>query len=350
MTAESVPEVQAAGGTTSGCRAPRAPSQAVVEPLDPQITSIQPGGGVCMRLELAWGRVRRWYLRTFRPGYVARMRRLRLGDDRGCPHDVLDPRDLKFYRNQGTCSWRPEDDPFAWRDRLPLVRAGLAELLILGGGAWLLAAVIVWWWWPAAVPLAVWGALILWFFRNPKRTAPSESGMIVSPADGKVVAIDELASHEYVGGPAVKIAVFLSVFNVHVNRAPAAACVVGLTYARGKFLGAMRRRASKENERMTIRLEETSPPHRRLVVVQIAGAVARRIVCWVAPGENLSRGQALGMIKLGSRTELILPRQPGLILEARLGQSVRAGTTVLARYVEPALETPTRRCSASGSG
>src|SRR5438477_12958060 len=81
-----------------------------VEPMDPQITSIQPGGGFCMRLELGWGYVRRWYLKTFRPGYVARMAGLRRGDRNACPFDALDPRDVKFYRNQGGYYWVPHDD------------------------------------------------------------------------------------------------------------------------------------------------------------------------------------------------------------------------------------------------
>lgn len=263
------------------------------------------------------------------------MRSLRRGEPSRCPHDVLDPRDVKFYRNQGGRLWRAEDDPFAWRDRLPFVRVGLAELLLLGGGAWLLAAALAWWWWPAAMVPAAFGLLVAWFFRNPRRTAPSGPGLIVSPADGRVVAIEELPQHQYVGGPAVQIGIFLSVFNVHVNRAPAASRVIGLSYTRGKFLGAMRTASSSQNERMTIRLEETAPPHRRIVVTQIAGAVARRIVCWVPPGERLGRGKPLGMIKFGSRTELVLPRAPDLVLQVRLGESVRAGTTVLARYGQP---------------
>src|SRR5208283_3843674 len=96
-----------------------------VEPLDPQVASIQPGGGVCMRIELAWGRLRRRYLKIFRRGYLARMEATREGVANRCPHEVLDPRDLKFYRNQGGYYWEPEDDPFRWREHLPFVREGL---------------------------------------------------------------------------------------------------------------------------------------------------------------------------------------------------------------------------------
>ena len=104
--------------------------------MDPQLTSSQPGGGVVIRLELAWGVVRRLWLKTFRRGYVKRMAALRQGDSNGCPHEVLDPRDVKFYRNQPGYWWKSEDDPFIGRDRLPFVRVGLAELLVFSVLAW----------------------------------------------------------------------------------------------------------------------------------------------------------------------------------------------------------------------
>ena len=303
-----------------------------IEPMDPAITSIQPGGGVCMRLELAWGRWRRWYLKRFRRGYLAQMRRTRRGELKRCPHEILDPRDAKFYRNQGDDCWAEEDDPFRWRDRLPFARAGLAELLILGGCCFVLTVVLAVVWWPAASVPAVPGLLVLWFFRNPRRVSPGEIGQVVSPADGWVVSIDEVPYDEFIGGPAVVIGVFLSIFNVHINRMPVAARVIGLTYRPGKFLNAMRPASARENEQLAVRLEQNATPYRRMIVRQIAGAVARRIVCWARPGEDFQRGAQFGMIKLGSRTELVLPRQPGLTIEAKRGQKVKAGTSVLARY------------------
>ena len=102
-------------------------------PLPENIKSVQPGGGAFMQIELAWGRWRRWYLRTFRKGYVRRMADCRRGDTTGAPHEILDPRDLKFCKNQCDCSWSKTDDPFAWRDRLPFARWGLAELLLMAG-------------------------------------------------------------------------------------------------------------------------------------------------------------------------------------------------------------------------
>lgn len=303
-----------------------------VEPLADSITSIQPGGGVCMRLELAWGRVRRPLLKLLRPGYVARMKSLRQGDTAGCPHEVVDPRDLKFYRNRTTCRWSEQDDPFTWRDRLPFVRLGLAELLLMGGGLLAATALLAVFFWPAAIVTAALAALVFWFFRNPKRATPTAPGLIVSPADGRIVAIERIEHDEYLGGPAVVVAIFLSIFNVHVNRSPIAAKVVGLSYRRGKFFNAARPEASRENEQMAMRLAETTPPYRRLIVKQITGAVARRIVCQASPGELLERGQMYGMIKLGSRTELVLPDTPDLELEVKVGDKVKAGVTVFGRW------------------
>ena len=304
----------------------------VVEPMDPGITSIQPGGGFCMRIELAWGYWRRWYLKTFRPGYVARMRALRRGGENRCPHEVLDPRDVKYYRNQGGYWWSEQDDPFRWRDRLPVARVGLGEVVIFGGGCFLIAAALAALWWPAALVPALAGLVVLWFFRDPPRRVPQDEGLVLAPADGKVVAVEELDDEPHVGGPAVVISIFLSLFDVHINRAPVAARVIGISYRPGKFLSAMRPAAARENEQLAIRLEEKSPPHRRMVVRQISGAVARRIVCWLQPGERIERGARIGMIKLGSRTELVLPREPGLVVEARVGQKVRAGVSVVARF------------------
>lgn len=317
---------------------PATPSVGVreVEPLDPQLTSIQPGGGTCMTLELAWGHVRRWYLKHFRPRYVARMDDLRQGTTSGCPHEVLDPRDLKYYRNQGDMHW--EDDPFTWRNHLPLVRVGLGELVIMGSTMLALTAILAWLYWPVAwIPLLPL-AFLLWFFRDPHRAIPSKPRQVVSPADGRIFSVREIEYDDFLGGPAVVIDIFLSVFNVHINRVPVAGRVVGLSYRQGKFLNALRPEAARENESLEVRLEEVEPPCRAYRVRQITGAIARRIVCWVKPGEHLPRGGQFGMIKLGSRTELTLPKEGGLQLNARVGQKVQAGTTVLAEYGAPLTE------------
>ena len=267
---------------------------AQVEPLPANIISVQPGGGVCYSLELAWGRVRRWYLRTFRRGYVARMAALRHGDPTGAPHEILDPRNLKYCRNLCTAAWSEADDPFAWRERIPFARWGLAELQLmcypLLAGTVALAMTR---YWPLAVPLVVVLGLIVYFFRDPPRQIPQEPGLMLSPADGKVVEILQLPHDEFIGGPAVRIGLFLSIFNVHLNRVPCDARVLSLRYSPGKFLQRTAARKRGENEAMWIGLEDTGPTRRRLVVRQIAGQFARRIVCGLRPGEELPARKAV---------------------------------------------------------
>jgi phosphatidylserine decarboxylase len=310
------------------------PPRAIPEPLPDNIRGVQPGGGKCYSLELAWGRWRRWYLRTFRRGYVARMAALRRGDAEGAPHEVLDPRDLKFCRNQCDASWAPEDDPFRWRDRIPFARWGLAELLILGAPPLLAAVLLALLPAPycfAAIAPGVVLALVVYFFRDPARHIPSVPDTWVSPADGKLVEITRLEHDEFIGGPAIRFGIFLSIFNVHINRAPERARVIKLAYHPGEFLNAMNPMSAERNESMWIGMEEEAAPHRRFVVRQISGLIARRIVCDIKPGEVLERGQRFGMIKLGSRTELILPAE-GLEIDAAIGQTLKAGETVIGRY------------------
>ena len=306
-----------------------------VEPLPPNITSVQPGGGVCYSIELAWGRWRRWCLRTFRTGYVRRMAALRHGETSGCPHEILDPRDLKYCRNLCTAWWDEEDDPFAWRGRLPFARWGLAELQILGypllAVTVLLACTA---WWPLAIGPGVLFGLVVYFFRDPQRKIPQDAGLMVSPADGKIAEITPLEHDSFIGGPAVRIGIFLSIFNVHLNRVPCGARVLSLRYLPGKFLNALKPESARENESMWIGLEDAGQSRRRLIVRQITGQFARRIVCGLRPGETLARGQQFGMIKLGSRTELILPATEGLKIVVEVGQRVAAGSSVLARYAE----------------
>jgi len=256
----------------------------------------------------------------------------RHGSCEGAPHEVLDPRDLKFCRNQCECYWDSADDPFRWRDRLPFARWGLAEIQLFGWPLLALAIGLGLWRWYAALVPAVLLVFVISFFRDPKRAIPQEEGLLVAPADGKVVDIGRLEHDEFVGGPAVRIGIFLSIFNVHINRAPSASRVIALEYHPGKFLNALSPASARDNEAMWIALEEEAPPHRRMVVRQISGAIARRIVCDLRPGEVLDRGQKFGMIKFGSRTELIIPDVEGLTIDVALGQKIKAGTTIMARY------------------
>jgi phosphatidylserine decarboxylase len=262
------------------------------------------------------------------------MAELRRGDPAGAPHEILDPRDLKYSRNRCQCEWDAADDPFRWRERLPFARWGLAELQLMG---WPLLGLTVWlaWYCPYLAPVP--GAmlcLIVYFFRDPPRRVPQGVGWVVSPADGKVVEVTHLHHDEFLAGPAVRIGIFLSIFDVHINRAPVAARVIALRYWPGKFVNALSSRSALQNENTWIGLEEEAPPHRRLVVRQISGAIARRIVCNLRPGEVVARGHKFGMIKLGSRTELILPDEEDLSVHVEVGHRVKAGSSVVARYAE----------------
>lgn len=330
--------------SASPAPSPASSARLPLEPMDPQIRSIQPGGGVVIRLEQNWGRLRRWYLKALRPRYRSRMLQTRRGSYNPCPHEVLDPRDLKFHRNQGGYYWEPQDDPFTWRDRLPFARVGLAELIVIGGGA-LVAALLLFriaFWISStggrvtvcllALALAVIAGLVVWFFRNPRRQVPTGAGVVVAPADGKIVTIEEVTDDEFSGGRAICVGIFLSIFNVHINRSPVRARVIGLRYRRGKMLNALRPESARENEQLAIRIEEESAPFRRMTVRQITGQFARRIVCWLKPGDVLNAGEQFGMIKLGSRTELVLPWESGLEISVKVGEKVLAGSTIVARY------------------
>lgn len=306
------------------------PTRRPVEPIDPQVTTIQPGGGTVMRLELAWGRVRRAILRAIFPGYVRQMAQVRQGEQGGCPFDPIDARDTKYYQNQGTYRWPAQYDRYRWRDRLPFVRAGLCELIVIGGGFLALSIVAGLIWWPLAIAPAVITVLVVWFFRNPRRSIPAGPGQVVAPADGKVVLIEQIEDPEI--GRAMLIGIFLSIFNVHANRSPIAGRIIGLRYREGKFLNALRPESARENEQLELRIEADDAPHRLMKVRQITGAIARRIVCWNAPGDTLQRGEMFGMIKLGSRTELVMPWSEELEIAVQLGQKIKAGSTLMATY------------------
>jgi phosphatidylserine decarboxylase len=196
------------------------------------------------------------------------------------------------------------------------------------------AAALIWvgtpWCWLAIVPLI----LLVWlvsFFRDPPRRIPDDPLAIVAPADGTIVDVTPLAQYDFVGGPAVRIGIFLSIFNVHINRAPLAGRVVELHYHPGEFLSATRPESAERNEYMWIGFEQTEQPRRQFAVRQISGMLARRIVCTLRPEQTVTRGEKFGMIKLGSRTELILPADAAEIT-VRTGDKVRAGSDVVGRW------------------
>jgi phosphatidylserine decarboxylase len=301
------------------------------------ITSTQPGGGLCYGLELAWGRLRRAFLRRFRPGYVRRMLERRQGHCPDCSHDIVDERDLKFFRNVCGYHFGPERDPFARRGQLPFVRAGAAELLLFSllfavsaAAACLLGAYVHPFFFWLLVPVGLLWAFVVSFFRDPERVVPSDPAALVSPADGTVTHVEEVNEADFADGRALRISIFLSVFSVHVNRNPRTARVVRLRYFPGAFLDARAGDCAVRNEQFWVDYEDcaTGTPIR---VKQIAGAIARRIVCWLRPGEAVQTGARFGMIKFGSRTDLLVPVSAGADVQVKVGDPVRGGSTVLLR-------------------
>jgi len=173
-----------------------------------------------------------------------------------------------------------------------------------------------------AAPFAAASLASVGFFRDPERQVPSLPGAALAPADGRVMAVEDL--EDPFVGPAVRVAIFLSPLDVHVNRAPIAGLVVDAAYARGGFAAAYRPGVDRDNERCTLHLQGERA---RVTVVQIAGVLARRIVCRVGPGDKLAAGERFGMIRFGSRTDCAMPR--GTDVRVRSGDHVTGGVTVL---------------------
>jgi phosphatidylserine decarboxylase len=215
-------------------------------------------------------------------------------------------------------------------------RYGLREVVLItatagvGGIAAAVAAaqVSAWYLAPAVPLLAAWLAGLA-FFRDPSRTMPDAPGILVSPADGTVTEITRLDRGAGFEGPALRIGIFLSIFDVHVNRSPCAGRVLSTAYERGEFLDARHPESGHRNEANTIVIEPDEATLGPVVVRQIAGLIARRVVCRLKPGDRVQRGERIGMLKFGSRTELIVRSGVGLVAAVKLGEHVRGGTTAL---------------------
>ncbi len=179
------------------------------------------------------------------------------------------------------------------------------------------------WFWPGGVLIFL-GVFVLFFFRDPQRTPPADPETIVSPADGRVM---EVVEEPLDGQPGRRISIFLSIFDVHVNRSPVAGKITAIEYRTGKFYAAMRGRASAENEQNAFHV---SSERGDVVFKQIAGWVARRIVCWKSVGDSVTRGERVGMIRFGSRMDIWLPDRVEILV--RSGQHVAGGTSILARW------------------
>jgi phosphatidylserine decarboxylase len=185
--------------------------------------------------------------------------------------------------------------------------------------------------WVALLPIGLFWAEIIYFFRDPERVIPDDPAALHCPADGTVTHIGEIEDADFPGGRALRIGIFLSIFNVHVNRLPRTGRVTALRYFRGAFLDARHPDCPVKNEQLWIDLEE--PGGRQVRVKQISGALARRIVCWLKPGEEVKAGDRLGMIKLGSRTEVLVPASDAVEVKVQIGDKVKGGSTVLLQFV-----------------
>jgi phosphatidylserine decarboxylase len=189
-------------------------------------------------------------------------------------------------------------------------------------------------WALVAVELVL-SAVLIWalmFFRDPRRDVPADDAVLVAPADGKVTDIETLDETDFRTGPTLRIGIFLSVFNTHINRAPCDVTVEKITYRKGRYVNAMNPLSSKVNESNTLVMVRTNEPRDRLAVKQISGAIARRIVCAAREEQQLARGEKFGMIKFGSRTELYLPAHEYLQCMVEVGNNVKAGITPMVRY------------------
>src|SRR6202453_2278916 len=204
--------------------------------------------------------------------------------------------------------------------------------LVLGVAAFVLHWVVV-----GAILLAL-ALFVFYFFRDPERVIPSEPGALVSPADGRIVVITDEPNN---GKPGKRVSIFLAIWNVHVNRSPEAGTITGMEYRPGKFLAAMVARASTENEQNVISLSTATG---EMMFKQIAGLIARRVVCWKKSGDVVARGERIGLVRFGSRVDLWVPRDAEI--PVKLGDNVKGGSSVLARWpVNPGLSASKQQTS-----
>lgn len=203
-----------------------------------------------------------------------------------------------------------------------IAKEGIPYLLVLGAitaGLYLISP------WLALVP-GVLFLFVAFFFRNPPRKIPTDKGILVSPADGKILSIDEVDENDFIKDKAVRVSIFLSVFNVHLNRTPVEGRISYIKYRPGKFIPAFKSHASDINEKNYVGIENE---YLKVMVTQITGFIARRIVCWVKKGDRVKQGDLFGLIKFGSCTEIIVPKS--VIIEVSPGQKVVGGETIIGR-------------------
>ncbi len=209
------------------------------------------------------------------------------------------------------------------RERAPIAVEGIPFVVIAGiiSVFFYVADLII-----PAVIFSLVTLFIVWFFRNPERCVPQGDRNIISPADGKIIHIMEVQEARILKKKMLKISIFMNLFNVHVNRSPAAGKVVDIIYNPGKFVSANLDKASLENEQNAVVLETQAGE--KIIFIQIAGLIARRIVCWLRKGQVLKMGERFGLIRFGSRVDVYLPL--GTDVRVSLGDKVKAGESILA--------------------
>ncbi len=213
---------------------------------------------------------------------------------------------------------------------IPLTRYGTTEILLYGGGAFVIAGAMAWLFHPLfGVPFALIGLAVLFFFRDPVRRPPADPDAVVAPADGRVAGVETVDCVDYLGGPATRVAIELGRLDVHLNRAPIAGEVVWTNYRPGRRMEGVSPGGLTVNESNWVGIR--GDDGRIALVRQVSGALARRIVCPLAPRARLERGQQIGMIKLGSRTEFFIPNDAGFVCAVKVGDKVKAGSTVIGR-------------------
>ncbi len=247
--------------------------------------------------------------------------------------------------------------------RIPLTKYGLPQVVTYPAViSMLMAAMIA----PGILLLPVWGVLVIetvllvaliWvlaFFRDPQRCIGEDKNILLSPADGKITDIEIIQADNIIDGQALRIGIFLNIFNVHINRTPCAVKIDEITYRKGQYKNAMSPQSSRVNESNDIVMTRLAEPCDKLLVRQISGAIARRIVCEARTGQNFAGGQRFVMIKFGSRTELYLPMRKNVKCPVKVGDKVKAGLTVLVRYEKCQNQEPREQeketCSGASDG
>ena len=225
--------------------------------------------------------------------------------------------------------------------RIPITKYGLPQVAVFPAVILTLMVIVFFcfrtqtplgWMIAAEVILLIVMVWVLAFFRDPARQIPTGDNFLLSPADGVIADIEILEAHPEIGARVLRIGIFLNIFNVHINRVPCAVRIESTTYKEGKFVNAMSSDCGRVNESNNIAMTRLDEPTDKLLVRQISGAVARRIVCHAEKGQEFASGEKFGMIKFGSRTELYLPIREEAKCQVKVGDKVKAGLTILVRY------------------